>query len=372
MTSDTISQARTSSYPDHDQYLKVRFFGSLNGLRFFCIFAVLWHHAPIWTQLSDPPRTLTRGFLGVDFFFVLSGFLITTLLLREEARAGRFSLKGFYWRRILRIVPVYFLVVSAISFYYIGIKGMSEFLELVPYYYLFLSNFLVEDIPMLAPTWSLSVEEQYYLVWPMLLLLVPRRAIFPVLIGLIALNLVVVTGTLRLVGIQPLEFHPLVFKMFTATYAPILIGSGLAVLLHKHEYFWRLALVFGSKWSSPVMFSILIILIQTLPEDMTGWPNLILHLTMASCLASIVIREDHHLRSVFEWPPFIRVGEVSYGVYLYHLIGLHIATIGLAKLGTQEGWLIFIVYSAISIFIAELSFRFYESYFLKLRYKPHT
>ncbi|MBT8171088.1 acyltransferase family protein [Falsiruegeria litorea] len=369
MTSDTISQEPSSVYPDHDQYLSVRYFGSLNGLRFFCIFAVLWHHAPIWTQLSDPQRILTRGFLGVDFFFVLSGFLITTLLLREEDRSGRFSLKGFYWRRILRIVPVYFLVVTAISIYYIGIKGMGELLELVPFYYLFLSNFLVEDIPMLAPTWSLSVEEQYYLIWPMLLLLVPRRSILPLLVVLIFLNLVAVTGGLRLIGIQPIESYPLLFKMFTATYAPILIGSGLAVLLHKRESFRRFAQLFGSKWSSPILFTTLLILIQMLPADMTGWPNLILHLAMASCLASIVIREDHQLRCVFEWSPFIRVGEISYGVYLYHLIGLHIATLILAKLGTDEGWIIFLVYSAISICIAELSFRLYETRFFKLRYK---
>jgi peptidoglycan/LPS O-acetylase OafA/YrhL len=370
VTSDILSQEPSSTLPDYDQYLSVRFFGSLNGLRFFCIFAVLWHHAPIWTQVSDPQKLLTRGFLGVDFFFVLSGFLITTLLLREEDKAGQFSLKGFYWRRILRIIPVYFLVVSAISIYYIGIKGMDEYRELVPFYYLFLSNFLIEDIPMLAPTWSLSVEEQYYLVWPMLLLLVPRRSILLLLLGLIVLNLIAVTGGLRLVGIQPFEIQPLVFKMFTATYAPILIGSGVAVLLHKRESFQRLGQWVGYRWSSPVLFSALLVLIQTLPEDMTGWPNLILHLSMALCLASIVIREDHHLRFIFQWSPFVRIGEISYGVYLYHLIGLHIATVSLAKFGADDGWLIFLVYSVVSIGIADLSFRFFETRFLKLRYKP--
>ncbi|MEE4135728.1 MAG: acyltransferase [Desulforhopalus sp.] len=183
-----------TSRPEYHVYRSIRHFGSLNGLRFFCIFAVLWHHAPIWTSMQDAPVLLQRGFLGVDFFFVLSGFLITTLLLREEDQNGRFSLKGFYWRRCLRIVPVYFLVVTLLAVYFIGVKGQSEYLELLSFYYLFLSNLLIGDIPILAPTWSLSVEEQYYLVWPLLLLATPRRFILPVLAVLIMLNVVAVTG----------------------------------------------------------------------------------------------------------------------------------------------------------------------------------
>ena len=87
-------------------YRETRFFASLDGLRCFCILLVLWHHSPAFVALDRPDGILGRGFTGVDFFFVLSGFLITTLLLREEDRDGRFSLRGFYRRRILRIVPV--------------------------------------------------------------------------------------------------------------------------------------------------------------------------------------------------------------------------------------------------------------------------
>ena len=73
-----------------------KFFGSLDGLRCFCIAFVLWHHRPENLTGDDPIMILTRGFTGVDFFFVLSGFLITTLLLREEERNGRFSLLSFF------------------------------------------------------------------------------------------------------------------------------------------------------------------------------------------------------------------------------------------------------------------------------------
>lgn len=145
---------------DHDsayeRYQAVRFFSSLDGLRFICIGMVLWHHSPARVALEDAGRFWGRGFTGVDFFFVLSGFLITTLLLREEEATGRISLSDFYRRRILRIVPVYFFVVTAICLYYIGWKGMDELRPLVPYYYLFLSNFLIDDIPLLSITWSLA------------------------------------------------------------------------------------------------------------------------------------------------------------------------------------------------------------------------
>ncbi len=369
MASETTRPEEKASRPDYQVYRETRHFGSLNGLRFFSILAVLWHHAPVWGQMSEAPVLLTRGFLGVDFFFVLSGFLITTLLLREEASNGHYSLKGFYWRRFLRIVPVYFLVVTVLAVYYIGIKGKTEFLDLVPFYYLFLSNFLVSDIPMLAPTWSLSVEEQYYLIWPLLLLLTPRRYILHFLVGLIALNVVAVSGGLRVIGIRPIEVDPLVIKMFTSTYAPILIGSGLAILLHNKAGFEALSRVFGVRSAAPVTFLILLVLVNFLQSDVTGWPNLVLHLTMAACLTSIVIREDHLLRPVFTFRPIVRVGEISYGLYLYHLIGLYIATVVLAKIGWQGGWYTFVVYSLVSIGMAELSFRYYETPFLNLRHR---
>jgi len=369
MTSDVRISGVRHSQPSYDAYRQTKHFGSLNGLRFICIFAVLWHHAPVWTAISDAPQILKSGFLGVDFFFVLSGFLITTLLLREEERDGTFSLKGFYWRRSLRILPVYFLIVTALAIYFIGIKGQTELLELLPFYYLFLSNFLATDIPMLAPTWSLSVEEQYYLVWPLLLLVTPRRYILHVLIGLIALNLVAVSGVLRVIGIVPIEIGPLVIKMFTATYAPILIGSGLAIVLHNRSGFDRLRQIVGYKAAAPITFALVLIVIHFRPADVTGWPNLLIHTAMALCLASLVIREDHAMTRVLNFRPIVRVGEISYGVYLYHLIGLHIARVGLAKIGLEGDWTVFLVYTVISLLISEVSFRYYEQPFLALRHR---
>lgn len=351
------------------QYQATKHFGSLNGLRFLCIMAVLWHHAPIWGAMETPPQLLTRGFLGVDFFFVLSGFLITTLLLREETRTGRFSLKGFYWRRILRIIPIYFLVVTAVGAYYIFLKGETGYLTHWPYYYLFLSNFLTDHIPLLAPTWSLSVEEQYYMVWPLLLLIVPRRFIPALLVVLVALNLLAVTGGLRVLGIVPFDAGILRFEMFTATYAPILMGTLLAIALHNPRGFGLIARMLGNRYTPLVALIVLGIAVQTLPANLAGWPNLVLHLVMTAGLASIVVREDHALHRVMALRPVARIGEISYGIYLYHLIGLHFAKVMLGGLGLTQAWLILCLYILLTFLIAELSFRTFEAWFLKQRYR---
>src|SRR2546421_12834986 len=91
---------------DHKNYLAAKYFPSLDGLRAISILAVIWYHVPelrpIWAT----------GFLGVHLFFVISGFLITTLLLREKAATGSISLKKFYIRRTLRIFPAYYLTLG--------------------------------------------------------------------------------------------------------------------------------------------------------------------------------------------------------------------------------------------------------------------
>lgn len=362
----------------HQRYRDQSFFGSLNGLRFLCIFAVMWHHSPASVHLRGTVALLDRGFTGVDFFFVLSGFLITTLLLREEARKGRFSLRGFYWRRILRIVPVYFLVVTLVAGYYILVQGRTDYVALLPYYYLFFSNMLVEDIPLLTITWSLAVEEQYYLMWPLLLLLLPavvrvRGLVLVVLIGVCALS---AQGLLQGTGLRPIVAEHAIWRLPATGYQAILIGSLAAVVLHSPRGFGVLYRLLGAAWTPLAGFALLLVMLQILPGVLLGWPNLVLHLTMAACLISIVIREDHMAARALSWRPIVRIGEISYGLYLYHLIGLHFgatAAAGLGLTGLAQVWMGTLLFVPVSIMMAEMSFRTFESYFLRLRHRrPRT
>lgn len=312
---------------------------------------------------------LKRGFLGVDFFFVLSGFLITTLLLREEDRKGSFSLRSFYWRRVLRIVPLYFLVVTLAAVYAIIFRGQTGYAELLPYYFLFLSNFLPDHIPLLSPTWSLSVEEQYYLIWPLLLLLLPRRALLTVLSALTAMNVVGAMGVFAPFGIQPFEWGPLRFALPNSTYAPILIGSALAVILHHRAGFLALLPLLGNRLAPLFAFGLLVVLLQTSPPDVRGLPNLAIHMTMAAALASIVVRDNNILTPLMTWRPIARIGEISYGIYLYHLFTLSVVNVILRKLEFYAPWPELILNILLVIVVSETSFRTYERFFLKFRHR---
>ena len=328
---------------------------------------MLWHHAPTVPFGPDTTLILQRGFLGVDFFFVLSGFLITTLLLREEEREGRFSLAGFYWRRILRILPVYFFVVSAVAAYYVLLKGEARYAELVPYYYLFLSNFLTSDIPTLAPTWSLAVEEQYYLIWPLLLLVLPRRMIPGALLAMIGVNVLGIMGAFAGLGIVPFDIGLLHIALPNATYAPILMGSGVALLLNNRVGFAWLSRALAHPGSPIPAFLALLVIIQLAPPDLRGLPNLAIHLMMSVCLITLVIQDRNILTPLLSWRPIARVGEISYGIYLYHLIALHFTSVFLTRIGWHLPWPVLILYTLLSILIADISFRTLEAWFQRFR-----
>ena len=363
----------TNVSPAHEAYLSQRFFGSLNGLRFVCIVAVMWHHSPL-NGAAQNVRLLERGFVGVDFFFVLSGFLITTLLLREEARKGRISLRGFYWRRALRILPVYLLLVTAMSIYWIVVKGQSD-PGYVPYYYLFLANFLKGDIPLLSITWSLSVEEQYYLLWPAALIVLPTMARFRVgvLVLAIFLCLLAMLGLADWLNLPVIETEHARFVLPGMSYSAILMGSLAAVCLHRPRGFRVLYGVTAWRGAPVVYFGVLALYLHLVPANLLGWPAFGMDILMVLTLASLVVREDHVLRPVMAWRPVARIGEISYGLYLYHLIGRHIATEiahALNVTGFVQDVVISLLFAVFSILLAEVSFRFFESHFLKLKAWP--
>jgi peptidoglycan/LPS O-acetylase OafA/YrhL len=368
-TATTTTTTTTAYEADraYDEYRDRRHFGCLDGLRFLCIAAVIWHHAPVFTEMASPPLLLRRGFLGVDMFFVLSGYLITTLLLREESREGRFSLRAFYWRRLLRIVPVYYGLVAAVSLYWIVVKGETNWAPLVPFYFLFLANFLTESIPLLYPMWSLAVEEQYYLVWPLMLLVVPRRWMLHVLGVLIALNVVLISVGFSETGDLAIDAGRLRFALPNATYAPILLGSGLALLMHDRRWYRLLHRLFAGRWTPVVTFGLLVALAALLPGDLLGLPNLAIHLTMTACLASLVLNESNVLAPALSLRPVVRVGMISYGLYLYHLVGLDVANRLLDRVDISSTWAVLVLYSAISYAIAEISYSTLEAYFRGLK-----
>jgi peptidoglycan/LPS O-acetylase OafA/YrhL len=171
-------------------------FPAFDGFRGIGVLVVVFSHCPavldssvynvVW-QLNQVSRV---GYVALDIFFVISGFFITRLLLRERARTGRISFSNFYARRALRIFPVYYLAI--LLCYFIFHFGASDTLSLLTYTFNFYHPF--HPAPhALEHTWSLSVEEQFYVFWPLLILLVPPRWL-GITIGCIVPALAVISG----------------------------------------------------------------------------------------------------------------------------------------------------------------------------------
>lgn len=163
-------------------------FPGLNGLRFFAAMAVAFSHIELMKQYHglansyDRPAVYELGRLGVTLFFVLSGYLITYLLLVEKDRSGQIAIRQFYTRRVLRIWPLYFLVVLASFFLLPHIDAFqvprftdamgAHFVVTLLLFVFFLPQLalsIYDPVPFAEPAWSIGVEEQFYLLWPMLL-----------------------------------------------------------------------------------------------------------------------------------------------------------------------------------------------------------
>lgn len=150
----------------------------LDGIRAVAVLLVIFHHLCSNGALARWPTVafvLSQGDFGVDVFFVLSGFLITWLLLNEEAATGRVSLERFYFRRSMRILPPAFAYLGVIAL--LGVVGVIVVAPRdLSYAWLFARNLLRPgQTPELAHFWSLAVEEQFYLTWPFALVLLPGR-----------------------------------------------------------------------------------------------------------------------------------------------------------------------------------------------------
>jgi peptidoglycan/LPS O-acetylase OafA/YrhL len=358
--------AATATSPAHASYLAQRTFGALDGLRAFSILAVLWHHT---YEAPTGWRATERGFLGVDLFFVISGFLIVTLLLREQDRHGRISLKNFYVRRSLRIFPVYYglLFFLLIVFMTVGRQASMKdgFFHDLPWAMTYTSNW-VGLVTFLEITWSLSAEEQFYLIWPPLQRWA-RRFVVPLLLVLLVLSQVIHFRLAEPV-MSALGFAPHQPEMLRQTgFSPIMLGVLLAHGLHSPRWHDRLRQLLGGR-AVPVAALAGVLIVASYPgDDITGWPRLLIHLLMTVLVGAAVVREDHLLMPVLRLRPLVRIGALSYGIYLFHMMCRHIAVALLLRIGEHHLIVRAALTLAVTYVVAEVSFRFYETRFLRLK-----
>lgn len=337
---------------DHARFLSTRHFSGLDGLRALSVIAVIWHH----TSGRPGPWISSQGHYGVDLFFALSGVLITTLLLRERDRHERISLAGFYIRRVGRIFPLYYLVLATYVVLVLATRADTPegqyFLSKLPSFLTYTSNWFVDlgagDSVIFYFAWSLATEEQFYLFWPpllaVLLLLSARRTVHI----LVALGMLIVVSQIASAS----SSNSLAVTILGSLALPILLGAALAVMLHAPTGYAALRGVLGQRWSAPVLALALVASI-TVPT-----PEQVTQVAMASLVAAMCMREDSLLHPALRWRPLARVGVVSYGIYLMHML---VANAVRPVLGEQFGVAVFAVTTVVVIGVATVSFRVFEA-----------
>lgn len=359
------SQRTAPADANFAEYRARRTFGALDSIRAFSILAVIWHHA----HGGVPSVAISqRGFLGVDMFFVLSGFLIVTLLLRENDRNGQIDLKKFYARRTLRIFPLYYAVIFA-TLAFVMVKPGSSLAgpvrEELPYLLTYTSNW-IHSASILAIGWSLATEEQFYLLWPPAQKYAGRALPFLFVASLLvsqATNFGLLNGFFE--SLLGPDFAGL--EILNSTFTPILLGVGLAYLLHSERSFAWLRRLAGFPGAPAVAFAALCAAGSWPVDDISGVPRLSIQLAMTWLLATLVVREDHILRRAVRLRPIVRIGVVSYGMYLLHMFALHGARVLEGKVFGEQPLARFALCTALTYVLAELSFRFFESPLLRLK-----
>ena len=230
----------------------------------------------------------------------------------------------------------------------------------LPFHLVYLSNWIEGD--PFAHAWSLACEEQFYLVWPLIVVLLPGRRAALALAGFLVFKQVVH----GLADTSVLDRDALILRIVFETRDEIAAGVLLAYILHSQRGYAILRRLIGWRWSSPCMFVATAVLLASPYHDDRP---MLLPLVMAALVASCVLREDHVLRGALSWAPARRIGIVSYGMYLMHMLAISVMSRSLPESCPPGSAGRFLGAAGLSFVAASLSFRYFEGYFLRLKEK---
>jgi peptidoglycan/LPS O-acetylase OafA/YrhL len=363
------------------------YFANLDGLRgLFFVLVFICHGCKYespelqkhWINPIVQYGTAHNPSLVLAFFFVMSSFIITTLLLRERTYDGSVWIGGFYLRRVLRIWPLYAAALLIGFGLYPALRslGSHPFVETgkLWHYLLFIQNFYFVPAQNpsflgLAVMWSVAIEEQFYVIWPLLLAFVPLRRQWLVM-------LVVLAGALAWQINTPQDLY------HTLTCTTDLAVGGLAALLvfYAQQYRWPLArrlflaVRLMPRWLVAALWlSALYLYRNGLGAAPPAWQPL--ERLVVDVVAMLVLLEQNYGRySLFKLgnvKGLRRLGQLAYGLYLLHAVALVVAEDLYIRLGRQQTvWDIVLVKPifafGLSLAMAWVSFRYFELPFLKL------
>jgi peptidoglycan/LPS O-acetylase OafA/YrhL len=372
--------------------MKAKHFAGLDGLRFISItFVVLHHLFTFKTNFGytnfDYPILGLIGFYGIQFFFMGSGFLITYLLLSEDATYGKLNLRQFFMRRILRIWPGYYLLiilalVFALQADFFRIPATTDLYLQADYkksnlfYFSFLPHlqpFFYPTGPYVHHTYTIGIEEQFYVVWGLLFYFL-RGRIYYFFLALLLLA-PVLNGVHFWINADPqrLQDFPLLKKVSSvltylhySRFTTFAIGS-----LFGHAYFHqkRWISVFASRWVQVAVYVLLVVCIVT-NFSMPLFEYEFMSLLMGCVMLMATFKKESIFNYSASWISYL--GKISYGIYLFHIFAIVFAC-KLVQLVTPVEThfgitlLLCVLTLGISIVFGSVSYHYFEVYFLKLK-----
>lgn len=362
------------------------YFKGLDGLRGIAAILVVFGHVELIKKSfnyknvydGDGLFFLYLGGHAVTFFFVLSGFLITFLLLKERAERDKINIKNFYIRRILRIWPVYYLLFIC-GFFLLPLLVSSPLLlpKIISeedYWNSFifnlalLPNFSKVSNPVAFQSWSIGVEEQFYIFWPLIISRINSlKRLLVAMIGII-FGIYLLRSGIYFNNFFELNmpFLDNINKFFgESRFDNMAIGGVLAIIFYKKPNY-KLSL--GLKLL--IAFLVITILLKTATIGF-GLDNPIAAIVFAG-LIYWVVKVEHNM--VLENKVIIYLGKISYGIYMYHVIGIILAINIVIRFnpffdgkGIYFNLLLYLLSMIITIFISYLSYHFMEKRILKFK-----
>jgi len=349
----------------------VRHIASIDGLRAIAVTAVVLYHLGIsW---------LPGGFLGVDLFFVISGYVITRLILDSINKSGALDLRGFYWARLRRIYPGFlFMVFSTIIF--IGVwapEAIKRFLTDLPYALVGMMNWALvarqqdyfESIgrpPLLQHTWSLAVELQFYLIWPIILLTV-LKYFGKANVARVALIIAMFSGaalffvSLQLDAANAQQVSHIYFGTDTHSLG-LFLGAALAVSWIPQNLSANIAKRAQDVIDGIGVFGLLGLMATFLFIDASNATLYQIAFPLAAIFGCLVIISLVHPASRFapliSSAPFTWVGQRSYGIYIWHWVVFQVTRPSVDLTG--ETWALYLARVLLVLALADISLRWVE------------
>jgi peptidoglycan/LPS O-acetylase OafA/YrhL len=362
---------------------------ALDGVRGLAVLLVMAHHFALFGRIV-PETKIERlyqslalgGWIGVDLFFVLSGFLITGILY--DAKGSNSYFRGFYARRVLRIFPLYYLTLLFVFLVMPSIFKLGEDYALLSqdqfWYWAYLANWRIAaegwpEFGLIGHFWSLAIEEQFYILWPLVVFYLSRRQ-------LLALCVALIVGSFLLrVGLRPTLGATAIYVMTPMRMDTLATGAWLALAIRGPGGLSRLA---RFAWPAAVVAAIPILywFVRFRELDSVGLEmqtfgfsllalffGALLVLTLAAPTGSLIGR-------LFSQPALTFLGRYSYGLYVYH----HFVLFAMDRAGVQVSGLprpfgsqllshllYSLIAASLSLALALLSWHLFEKRFLRLK-----